>query len=217
MTNEAAHRLSREIRRLIEVVRTADLTDEDADSAADAVRNVADRLEPSVVHGIRMQAALTLEPDQAVRGRSDFGMDLVGRDPDSIFHYSPVIGQLNPVAPPCRLWCVPGDPHHSVEGEVTLGAAFAGPPDSIHGGFISSILDEALGGACGVNGLGGFTGTLTIRYLAPAPIHEILNVTARVTGSEGRKVYAAGELREGETVFAEATGVFIRAAVADPD
>jgi acyl-coenzyme A thioesterase PaaI-like protein len=207
-------RLSDEIRELIEVVRTADVTDEEARRAAEAIRSVTDDLRPRVVEGVRMQAFLHMGPDDAgVWRRSDFGLDLVGRDPTEVFPYSPVVGRLNPVAPPCRLWCVEGEPSHEVAGEVVLGAAFAGPPDSVHGGFVSSILDEVLGGACGVNGLGGFTGTLIVRYRVRAPLHETLDVRGRVTGVERRKVFASGELRHGDTVCAEAEGTFIRADV----
>lgn len=197
----------------MEVVRTADLPDEDASEIADVLRDVSDRLRPHVVDGTRMQSVLAVDPSlmaDDLRDRFDFGFDLTGRDPHDVFRYSPIVGELNPVSPPCRLWFVEDEPYSGVEGEVTLGAVYAGPPDTVHGGVVAALLDEVLGGACGVNGLAGFTGNLSISFRSRVPIDERLIVRGSVTGIERRKVFARGELLHGETLCAEAEGVFIR-------
>lgn len=209
----ASHRLNQELRDLIEVVRTVDLRDEDASTIAQDLRDLSERLRPYVVDGTRAQSDLALDPSRLENGfldRSDFGLDLTGCDLNEIFPYSPIVGELNPISPPCRLSFVDDEPYSGVEGELTLGAVYAGPPDSVHGGIVAAVLDEVLGGACGVNGLAGFTGKLSISYLSRVPLGRRLVVRGRVTGTERRKVFASGELLHGEIVCAEAAGIFIR-------
>ena len=53
------------------------------------------------------------------------------------------------------------------------------------------------------------TGTLTIRYRSPTPLHSPLRFEAWVTGVEGRKIYTAGHCHAGDLLTAEAEGIFI--------
>ena len=60
-----------------------------------------------------------------------------------------------------------------------------------------------------VNQLGAMTGTLTIRYHRPTPLYREIRLEGRTTGTEGRKVFAAGSMWDGEVLLAEAEGIFI--------
>ena len=53
------------------------------------------------------------------------------------------------------------------------------------------------------------TGTLTVRYRRPTPLLAPLELAARHTGREGRKVYAWGGIYHQGELTAEADGVFI--------
>ena len=53
------------------------------------------------------------------------------------------------------------------------------------------------------------TGTLTIRYRRPTPLHTELRFEGVCERSEGRKIYTSGQLFAGETLCAEAEGLFI--------
>ena len=55
----------------------------------------------------------------------------------------------------------------------------------------------------------GFTGTLTIRYRAPTPLHTELLFEAELVRVEGRKTFCEGRVFAGHTLCAEAEGVFI--------
>ena len=68
------------------------------------------------------------------------------------------------------MWRVHTDNGGEIHGDVTFGAAFNGPPDCVHGGVIAETMDELLGCVCVTNGLGGFTGTLTVIYRSPTPL-----------------------------------------------
>jgi acyl-coenzyme A thioesterase PaaI-like protein len=96
-----------------------------------------------------------------------------------------------------------------VVGRVTFGSAYEGPPGCVHGGYVAAMFDELLGGAQSLSGHAGMTGTLTIRYLRPTPLHTELQLEATVDRVEGRKIFCKGTCHvDGEKV-SEAEGIFI--------
>ena len=58
-------------------------------------------------------------------------------------------------------------------------------------------------------GQGAMTGTLKIRYSRPTPLLAPLELAARHTGKEGRKVFAWGGIYYQGELTAEAEGIFI--------
>ncbi|MEO6043531.1 MAG: PaaI family thioesterase [Tepidiformaceae bacterium] len=126
-------------------------------------------------------------------------------DSRAMFDSSPMIGLGNPVAPPLRLSVV--DDH--VEGSVVFGTAYEGPPGHVHGGFVAAAFDELLGMAQSLTGNPGMTGSLTVRYRKPTPLHREIRFIGQVDRVEGRKIYTSGTLFDGETLCAEAEGLFI--------
>ena len=73
----------------------------------------------------------------------------------------------------------------------------------------AELFDELLGLSNILAGLGAMTGTLTIRYRRPTPLLAPLELAARHTGNEGRKVYAWGGIYHLGELTAEADGIFI--------
>jgi hypothetical protein len=53
------------------------------------------------------------------------------------------------------------------------------------------------------------TGTLTVRYRKPTPLLAPLDIVARHTGTEGRKIFTWGGLYHDGELTAEAEGIFI--------
>lgn len=191
------------VRELLEVVRTADLTEVGELAALQAnIEAATAAISPAVVPGVRMQAGLAF---------TDFGLTegepmRVFDNPNEFFPYSPVIGDLNPVSPVANFDVIDGQVH----GHVTLGATHNGPPGSVHGGMIALVLDEVLGCACLASGYGGFTGTLSIRYQGLVPLDTEVELHGWVDRTEGRKIFAKGEIRLGDEVLTVAEGIFIR-------
>jgi acyl-coenzyme A thioesterase PaaI-like protein len=115
------------------------------------------------------------------------------------------IGVRNPVAPPLLI-------HHDAEGavwtEVTLGAAYEGPPGHVHGGVCALILDHVLGATAHRPGRPAYTGTLSLRYVRGTRL-GLVRASAHVDRTDGAKTFAVGHIadRKGTTVTAE--GVFI--------
>ena len=123
----------------------------------------------------------------------------------AMFDSSPLIGMGNPVAPPLHLGIV--DDH--VEGTATFGTQYEGPPGHVHGGIIAAAFDEVLGMTQSLAGNGGMTGTLTIRYRKPTPLHREVLFTGRPVRVERKKTFVSGTLHVGEVLCAEAEGIFV--------
>ncbi len=130
--------------------------------------------------------------------------------PQDSFPTSPMIGYGNPVAPPIDVWAVIGEgDRREIRGRVTFGYQYEGPPTCVHGGVIAELFDELLGLSNIVAGVGAMTGTLKIRYNRPTPLLAPLELAARNTGREGRKIFAWGGIYHRDEVTAEAEGIFI--------
>lgn len=93
--------------------------------------------------------------------------------------------------------------------ELTVDSLFEGPPDSVHGGTISFLMDCMLGVLVQVTGVPSVTGTLGLRYLQRTPLDEPLTLRARIVRRDGRKILTEGAVEHGEVRTAEATGLFI--------
>jgi len=182
-------RLAAAIRRVIEHSLTADAPEEE-------FRRAAERLEQYAAHLEKLPRELVTwgNPEAATAG-----------EVHGFFDLSPLIGAVNPLAPPIKLWVEDG----TVKGAVEFGWAYQGPPGHAHGGLIAAAFDEVLGFAQSMTGSPGMTGTLTVRYRQPTPLYTPLRLEARVDRIEGRKIFASGRLYNGEVVTAEAEGLFI--------
>jgi acyl-coenzyme A thioesterase PaaI-like protein len=130
---------------------------------------------------------------------------MAGAEPDAFFDHSPMIGRANPLAPPIALELS----HDLVVGRVRFGSAYEGPPGCVHGGYVACAFDEILGAAQTFSGAPGMTGTLTIRYRKPTPLHTDLRFEGRFDRKEGRKVFTSGKVYAGEVLTAEAEAIFV--------
>jgi hypothetical protein len=74
---------------------------------------------------------------------------------------------------------------------------------------VAELFDELLGSVTILSGCPGMTGTLTIKYRRPTPLLTPLDLVGRLTGVEGRKVFAWGGIYHDGVLTAEAEGTFI--------
>jgi acyl-coenzyme A thioesterase PaaI-like protein len=128
-----------------------------------------------------------------------------GLMPRDFIAYSPVSGRSNALAPPVQLRVVDG-PGTNIEGEVTFGPAYEGPPGHVHGGLLAAMFDEMLGFA---QLAPGFTATLTVNYRRPTPLNRKLDLAAGVVSVDGRKRIVRGTCSLDGVLTAEAEGLFI--------
>ncbi|KAL8184724.1 UNVERIFIED_CONTAM: hypothetical protein K2H54_026360 [Gekko kuhli] len=99
-------------------------------------------------------------------------------------------------------------------GVFQLGPYLEGPPGFVHGGSIATILDSVLGG-CAMSLLGHLmTANLNINYKSPVPLGSVVLVESKLDNLEERKAFVSGRVQsvDGETLHAEATGLFIQLA-----
>jgi len=97
--------------------------------------------------------------------------------------------------------------------EVTVPVLFEGPPRAVHGGYLAGLFDELLGAVQGkAEGGGGYTGRLTVRYRALTPVETPLVFTGWISSASGRRIETMATCRSGDTLCAEATGLFVRPA-----
>jgi acyl-coenzyme A thioesterase PaaI-like protein len=117
-----------------------------------------------------------------------------------------VVGLRNPIAPPLVL-------HREADGlvwaEFTLGAAYEGPPEHVHGGVSALILDHVLGATAHKLGRPAYTGTLTVRYRRRTALGRPLRAEAHIERIDGVKTFSVGHIADEDGVTVEAEGVFI--------
>jgi acyl-coenzyme A thioesterase PaaI-like protein len=121
--------------------------------------------------------------------------------PGAGFLTHPFTGAVNPCSPALRL---------RAEGETLVGAVawgpqFEGPAGYAHGGHISGCFDVLLTATAGINGRGGLTKSLAVRYRRPAPLDVELRYEAAVESWDGRTTVVRGRLTDGDQVCAEGT------------
>jgi acyl-coenzyme A thioesterase PaaI-like protein len=102
-----------------------------------------------------------------------------------------------------------GGINSTVVGYALFPAAYEGPPGCVHGGFIAAYFDEVLGMTQSLSGNPGMTVNLTVDYRAPTPLKQPVIFRGRVVSIDGRKISVAGTLHHGETLCAEAKGLFV--------
>jgi acyl-coenzyme A thioesterase PaaI-like protein len=79
----------------------------------------------------------------------------------------------------------------------------------VHGGYVAGAFDEVLGATQSLAGSPGMTGTLTVRYRSPTPLHTELHFMGELLKVEGRKIYTEGRVFAGDRLCAEAEAVFV--------
>ncbi len=124
---------------------------------------------------------------------------------------SPIVGEASPLSP--RLdWELAARPDGSpaIEARGSFGAAYEGPPGFVHGGWVACAFDEVLGIANIAAGNPGMTARLIVHYRKPTPLFHDLRLEAWVDRVEGRRIMSRAEMYDGETLTAEAEGLFVQ-------
>lgn len=185
----AQRRAGEAVRKLIERIVATAATEE-------VLTETAERLEA-------LAAELADKPVST--GFLGFSESATAGDPYAFFDRSPILGKANPLAPPLTL-----EPEGSeVRGHARFGAAYEGAPGCVHGGYLAAAFDEVLGMVQAVSGQPGMTGTLTVRYRKPTPLHADLAFEGRLDRVEGRKMFTSGTVSVDGTLTAEAEAIFI--------
>lgn len=189
-------KVAAEARRLASAIRRANAPSADLSRARELIAEASALLESHHVEGMPMQGR--------VGPNGPTGMS---QDPVEFFPWSPIIGPLSPISGDMTL-----DFDAAAErmrGRANFDAKHNGPPGMVHGGVIALAFDELLGTTNVCLGLGGFTGTLSVRYEKPTWVDTEIQLEAWIDRVEGRKVFTVGTMSIDGTVTARAEGIFI--------
>ena len=123
---------------------------------------------------------------------------------------SPFYGAMNPLSMPMALERDESVGEFGcVVGRATFTDLYEGPPGHVHGGFIAAAFDEVLGMSQSLTGRPGMTGRLSVSYRSPTPLHREIVFKGWVDRIEGRKIFTVGTAHHGDTLCAEAEGLFL--------
>ena len=115
-------------------------------------------------------------------------------------------GRSHPCSPELR-W---QEASNRITGTVKFGQAFEGPPGHVHGGWVAGVLDHLMGMTHVRTGHPGMTGGLSVRYLKPTPLNQVIEVSAQATELDDKRTEVKAEMRFGETTTATAEAIFVR-------
>ena len=181
---------------------------------ASAIRNLIDTVmsvedvEADTLHTVAQEIEqLTF---RLGRGR-DEGAGYRPRSHGDYLPRSPIVGEASPLSPRLDWEIVTRDDgSQAVEARGTFGAAYEGPPSFVHGGWVACAFDEVLGIANIASGNPGMTARLVVHYRKPTPLFRELILRAWVDRVEGRRIMSRAEMYDGETLTAEAEGLFVQ-------
>jgi acyl-coenzyme A thioesterase PaaI-like protein len=189
-TEESRMAAATELRELIHAFAAHDPDDDVLATIAEAASELTRRIDAAPARD--RLALMRSRPDGSVLGGRGFEDRAVG-------------GLSNPTG--IELTVRPDD--DEVVATVVLRRAFEGAPGRAHGGIVAAAFDDVTGFVIGKLQEPAFTGELTVRYLAPVPVDEPLEMRARLDGRERRKLFISGEARAGEKVVATCHAIYI--------
>lgn len=179
----------------------------------DSIRHVIEGAVTTAAPALELSslaAALDRVADDLHRSVDPAPWDTLGdssalHDPCALRPLSMVHGPYSPLAPPVEVEMRDG----VVRGHVTFGSAYLGRPGIVHGGMVAAVFDQLLALPATMSSSPDMTASLTVRYLAPAPLHRELLFEAWTDSVDGRKRHAKGRGSVGASVFAEAEGLYV--------
>lgn len=98
------------------------------------------------------------------------------------------------------------------KAEYTPKREFEGYRDILHGGIISTLLDEVMIQAIIAQGILTFTTQIEVKFKKPARIGEKLLLEGEIIEDKGKFIVTKGEIaKEDGTIVAVSTGKFFKA------
>ncbi len=117
-----------------------------------------------------------------------------------------VCGAANPIGLKLQFT---SDADGTARAELNLRDHFEGYPGVIHGGIVSTLLDEVMAKAVLHSGKIAFTARLQVSFRHPVPANAKLHLEGWIVSSKTRTIVTAARLYDASGDYAEAEGVFI--------
>lgn len=188
---QARHRLAAAARALNEKLVSSDINPE----LAAALTQKIDALTAELSQAQQVDGLI----DMAKRGERGTIDDVMGE-------LVSVGGRSHPCSPEL-LW---QEASNRIMGTVRFSQAFEGPPGHVHGGWVAGVLDHLMGMTHVRTGYPGMTGGLSVRYLKPTPLNQVIEVSAEATELDAKRTEVKAAMRFGDTTTATAEAIFVR-------
>ena len=188
---QARQRLATATRALNEKLVSTDIDPELAAALAEKIEDLTAELSQA--------QQVTGLVDMAKRGQRGTIDDVMGE-------LVSVGGRSHPCSPELR-W---QEASNRITGTVKFSQAFEGPPGHVHGGWVAGVLDHLMGMTHVRTGHPGMTGGLSVRYLKPTPLNQVIEVSAQATELDDKRTQVKAEMRFGATTTATAEAIFVR-------
>ena len=188
---QARHRLAAAARALNEKLVSSDINPE----LAAALTQKIDALTAELSQAQQVDGLI----DMAKRGERGTIDDVMGE-------LVSVGGRSHPCSPEL-LW---QEASNRITGTVRFSQAFEGPPGHVHGGWVAGVLDHLMGMTHVRTGYPGMTGGLSVRYLKPTPLNQVIEVSAEATELDAKRTEVKAAMRFGDTTTAAAEAIFVR-------
>jgi Thioesterase superfamily len=159
-------------------------------------------------------AAASVESDDATRLAEQVQQSAVDEDAAPIGTRLDLPGRGHPLLLPfvADEWT-----ESAVRGRVVFTRIYLGGNGAAHGGIVPLLFDEVLGRLNSSGGRTvGRTAYLHVNYRHITPIGRELELDATLDRIEGRKRFITGRLRDGDTVVADAEGLFVELLPGQP-
>lgn len=144
--------------------------------------------------------------NESAEGTSAAGERLTVRDD----HYCFGCGRLNPWGLKLSFF---EDPSGSgIWAPWTPLREHEGYDGIVHGGIITTVLDEVMAWAAYQQNIWAVTGKIGVNFRKPVEVGVALRASGRIVNDRGRILELAGEIRRAEdgVLLADATGTFVR-------
>lgn len=92
---------------------------------------------------------------------------------------------------------------------VEISENYAGYPGVVHGGVISTLLDEVMAKAVMHSGKIAYTAKLQLRYRMPLPVNEEVQAEGWIEEAKSRSLKTKALLYGSEGLYAEAEAIFM--------
>ncbi len=191
-TTDGRIETAKQIRRLMRAVIVQNVGASVWEKVGGELKEIADKVDKETVPGQSMRV---------IQRNNDDGSS------ENMFLTSPVSGPVNPISAPVK-WTANPD-GNGVLGIAVFDDQHEGPPTCVHGGILALVFDELLGAANIRAGFAGMTGTLSIRYSSPTPLHKEVKLYGECLGKDGRKIRSIARAEVEGVITATAEGVFI--------
>jgi uncharacterized protein (TIGR00369 family) len=100
--------------------------------------------------------------------------------------------------------------HRAIRAKFTPSVNHQGYEGIVHGGILSTLLDEAMGKLTVSLGIPAVTAEMTVQFKTPAAPGEELSVSGWITSETKKLIQAQAKIERGPVVIAEATGKLVR-------